>query len=424
MTRQLRDDCFLHDKDRLAHDEAIAILKDRMTPLVGSENVPLEIAAGRIASADVGAPRAIPAHDNAAVDGYAFRFDDYDAGAGSEMPVAGRVAAGHPITDALASGVAVRIFTGAAMPGGFDTVVMQEDVETLGEESRVRIPAGLKAGANRRLAGEDVQPGEALVGSGQRLRPQDIAAIASAGHGEVSCYERLRVGILSSGDEVIRPGEPFIHGQVYDANSPMLQALISTTGSQADDLGIMRDDPAVVGRSLSEAAQKYNLIITSGGASLGEEDHIISTLDRLGTRHLWQIAVKPGRPMTFGQIGDCVFVGLPGNPVAVFVCFLLYAWPLIMRASGAHWPTPARYKLPAAFTIASKKPDRREFWRGLMRATDAGPVAEKFARDGSGLISGLTAADGLIEVGEAVTEVREGDEVNFIPFAEFGIPTR
>jgi molybdopterin molybdotransferase len=175
---------------------------------------------------------------------------------------------------------------------------------------------------------------------------------------------------------------------------------------------------------LAETARAFDVIITSGGASRGEEDHVVSALDALGKRHLWQLAIKPGRPMSFGQIGDCVVVGLPGNPVAVFVCFLLYVWPLLRRMGGAAWPEPRRYKLPALFAFPGRKTGRREFWRGILKETPRGLGLDKFPRDGSGLISGLRAADGLIDIPEDVTDVQPGDLLAFIPFAEFGIVGR
>jgi molybdopterin molybdotransferase len=229
------------------------------------------------------------------------------------------------------------------------------------------------------------------------------------------------VAIVSTGDEVLRPGAAFSEGQVYDANAPMLAALIASAGALPTDLGVLPDDPGEIRRTLAEAAQGFDAVILSGGASRGEEDHVVAALDALGRRHLWQLAIKPGRPMSFGQVGDCVVLGLPGNPVAVFVCFLLYVWPLLRRMGGADWPEPKRYRLPALFAFPGRKVGRREFWRGILRETPHGLGVDKFARDGSGLISGLRAADGLIDIPEDVAEVRPGDVVAFIPFSEFGI---
>lgn len=425
---KLLDDCFAHSKPRLRHDEALAILRQRVVTVVGSELTMLPGAAGRILAAPIAAPFDIPFHTNAAVDGFSFASADYGVETGAEMAVAGRAAAGHRLEQKPAPGTAVRIFTGAVMPEGHDTVVMQEDVRfgSGGGHDIVRIPPGLKRGVNVRKAGEDVRAGETVLQAGSVLRPQDLAALASLGTAEVECFARLKVGIVSSGDEVVRvaPGTKLTEGQVYDANAPMLAALIASAGAQAVDLGVFPDDPAHVRQRLAAAARELNVIVTSGGASRGEEDHLATAIDALGKQHLWQLAIKPGRPMSFGQIGDCAVLALPGNPVAVFVCFLLYVWPLLRRMGGAQWPEPRRYRLPAAFAFPNRKTGRREFWRGILKETPRGLAVDKFARDGSGLISGLRAADGLIDIPEEVPHVVPGELVSFIPFSEFGIVGR
>lgn len=424
MTGKLLDDCFAYDKTRLRHDDALAILKERIAPVAGRETVPLGEALGRILAAPVHAPLPVPAHRNAAVDGFSFAAADYSRDAGAALPVGGRAAAGHGLAQVPRGGAAVRIFTGAIMPEGHDTVVMQEDVRLATGEGGghvVTIPPGLKPGANVRKAGEDLAAGELVLGAGSVLRPQDLAALASLGVAQIACARRLSVGIVSSGDEVVRPGGPLAPGQVYDVNAPMLGALIASAGARPTDLGIMPDSLPQVKARLGEAAARFDVIIASGGASRGEEDHMVSALDALGKRHLWQLAIKPGRPMSFGQIGDCVVLGLPGNPVAVFVCFLLYAWPMLRRLGGGAWPEPDRYRLPAQFAFANRKVGRREFWRGILQETPQGLAVDKFARDGSGLISGLRAADGLIDIPEEVAEVQPGDLVAFIPFSGYGI---
>ena len=425
MTAKLIDDCFVLDKDRLPHDEALRILKSRVTPVMGAEQVPLAEAAGRFLAAPIVAPRAIPAHDNAAVDGFAFAASDYDAQKGASLKIVGEASAGHPFDGTPAPKSAVRIFTGAVMPSGLDSVVMQEDapVEDRDGERFVRIPPGLKPDANRRLAGEDTQAGETLIEAGMRLRPQDVATAAACGLGAVSCYAPLKVAVFSTGDEILRPGDPFAEGKVYDANAPMLHGLIAAAGAEAVDLGVLPDERDRVRAALAAAAAEFDALVISGGASQGKEDHVVQSIDALGKRHLWQIAIKPGRPMSFGQIGDCVVLGLPGNPVAVFVCFLMYVRPVLTRLAGGTWPEPARYPVPSAFT-QKKKTGRREFWRARLVREDGELCVAKFPRDGSGLISSLREADGLIEVAENVGEVRAGDLVDFIPFAEFGLGTR
>jgi molybdopterin molybdotransferase len=414
----LKDDCFLTGSERMRHAEAIALLRERLAPVAKAETVPLHLAASRICAQDILSPRPVPASDNSAVDGYAFRAADHAACCGS-FRIAGRIAAGDRMDDELPAGCAVRIFTGAPMPAGADTVAMQEDCRAT--ETGVAIPAGLKHGANRRKAGEDLKEGDIIVARGTRLRPQDLAAAASAGHEKVRAYRPLRIGLVSSGNELRRPGSPLGQGEVYDANLYLLGSMISALPAELTDFGIVRDNARETREVLRLAASTCAAIVTSGGASMGEEDHMGKVLAELGNRHMWQIAVKPGRPMGFGQIGGVPVFGLPGNPVAAFVCFLLYVRPALQLLGGGEFHEPARYLVPAGFSI-SKKPGRREFWRGWIEpAADGSQRAMKFARDGSGLISGLRQATGLIEIGEDVVEVREGEPVAFLPFGEFGI---
>ncbi len=419
------DDCFSYDERRLTHAEAIGLLKSRIIPTNKSET--LAVAAGRRLSVPIVAHAPVPAHTNSAVDGYAFAYEGYDRTAGANFALAGRSTAGHPMREALTTRSAARIFTGGVTPTGSDTVAMQEDCRIDGDV--VAIPGGLKRGANVRKAGEDVAAGTRLFESGHMLRPQDLAALASIGLAEVPSFMRLRVGIVASGDEIREPGTGDLpHGHVFDANTPMLNALVPLTGANVENLGIWPDDAREIRNNLARAANDFDVIITTGGASRGDEDHMAAALDALGSRHFWQIAVKPGRPMMFGQIqradlgvAPCIVVGLPGNPVAVFVCFLMYAFPLLQRLGGGEWREPRRYKLPAAFEFKDRKPGRREFWRGMLVETPAGLAVDKFARDGSGLISGLRAADGLIDIPEHAGDVAMNDLVDFIPLSEFGI---
>lgn len=420
--RRLLDDCFLHDKERLRHDQAIAILKENTAPIVGACQVPLEQLVGRVLAEGALALRPVPPQNNSAVDGYAIRHADLSPDDETELSVAVRIAAGDTANVPLASGMAARIFTGAPMPKGADTVVMQEDVSV--NHDRVIIPAGVKRAANMRFAGEDLQVGDRVISAGHRLRPQDVAGLASIGCGSSLCFEPVRVALFSTGDELADPGTPVEAHQIYDSNRYLLRALLADLPVEIQDLGILKDKRQTVENALRQAALNFDLVVTSGGVSRGEEDHLVSAIEKLGVLHAWQLAIKPGRPMAFGQIRsenhDTVFLGLPGNPVAAMVCFLLYARPLILQLAGGHWPEPQRFSVPAAFHLESK-PDRREFLRGWVHDSESGAKVEKFDNTGSGIIRSLRQANGLIEIPEEVTKITPGDPVSYIPFSEFGI---
>jgi molybdopterin molybdotransferase len=416
------DDCFAFPERRLLHAEAVALLQGLASPIRQSEWVDILSAPGRVSAETVTAPRSIPAHTNAAVDGYTFAFESYGAKEGTVFSIAGRAAAGEPLNAAVPAGSAARIFTGAIMPQGCDTVAMQEDCRL--ENGSVFIPGGLKRGANRRLAGEDVAEGAPIIMAGQRLRPQDAAALAASGRSAVSCVRRPRLCIFSTGNEVLSPGSAFEPGKVYDANGPMLSGLFVPLGLSIHYGGILPDRRHAVHEALHSAAREADLLITSGGASLGEEDHVIAVLNAADALSLWQLAIKPGRPMGVGKIGSCLCFALPGNPVAVMVCALLYVWPVARCLAGEPWIEPRRLFFPAGFEIAKRKQGRREFFRGWLEQEGGRFAAKKYPRDGSGLISSLRAASGLIEIPEDVKSIQEGDSVAFIPFSEFGIFAR
>jgi molybdopterin molybdotransferase len=414
------DDCFAFPERRLHHEEAVALLRGHASPLGERERTSVYEATGRVCAEAVNAPRAIPAHTNAAVDGYAFAFDSYDAKDGTLFPIGGRAAAGGALETPPADRGAVRIFTGAIMPKGCDTVAMQEDCR-LENGTAVFVPGGLKRGANRRLAGEDMAEGAAVILPGQRLRPQDVAALAASGASSIACFKKPRLCIFSTGNEILPPGAAFSPGKVYDSNGPMLTGLFAPLGLAPAYGGILPDSRETVHNALHAAARDYDVIVTSGGASLGEEDHVIAALRAAEALSLWQLAIKPGRPMGLGKIGSCLCFALPGNPVAVLVCALLYVWPVVRRLSGEAWIEPQRLAFPAGFEIKSRKQGRREFFRGWLDSEAGGIAVRKYERDGSGLISSLRAASGLIEIPEEAAKIQEGDSVSFIPFSAFGI---
>lgn len=416
--RQLLDDCFLHDKDRMKHAEVLEKIDRNLSLIAGDETLALDDTAGRVAAQDVAAPHAVPLSDNAAVDGYAFAHACYIEHRGT-LALGALIAAGDAHEVTLKNGECARIFTGAVMPKNAETVAMQEDC-TITDDGRIHIPEGLKPGANCRKAGEDVKAGTNVVSENEILSPARIAALASIGISRVNVRKKLRIALLSTGNEILEPSDNISAGKVYDANRPMLKALLKSELVTVTDLGIVPDNEALMTATMKKAAKTHDMILTSGGASRGDEDHMLNVLSTLGKRHLWQIAIKPGRPMMFGQIENCIVVGLPGNPVASMVCANLYVFPIIAKLAGLPLPQPQGMSVPAGFEIKKKKTDRREFLRGWLEEDEHGrTIAVKFARDGSGLITGLRKASGLIEIPEAVNKIDMGDPVRFVPFHAF-----
>jgi molybdopterin molybdotransferase len=413
---QLSDDCFAFGGSLMSGADALERIRTTVLPLPATETVPLKEARGRVLAAPVVASRDVPPHDNAAVDGYAVFFDDLARDEATVLPVTGRAAAGHPLGRAAQPGEAIRIFTGAPMPEGPDTVLMQEDCRESG--ASVSLPPGIKRGANRRARGEDVRAGATVLEPGHRLRPQDIGLAAALGCIALPVYRRLRVALLSTGDEVREPGAELPPGAIYDANRYTLAALLAGLGCEVRDMGILPDEAAAVRDAIGEAARASDLVVTSGGMSTGEEDHVKAAVEAQGKLHFWRLAIRPGRPAAMGQVGGVPFMGLPGNPVAVMVTFLLLARPLILRLSGARDIAPRLYRVPAGFAY-TKKASRAEYLRARLEpGPDGAWIAQKYARDGAGIISSLVAADGLVAIAEGVTAVSPGGMVDFLPFSE------
>ncbi len=415
---KLADDCFNQVEDLMSTAEALAVLRDRIVTVTQDrlERLPLAQAQGRILAADVTSALDVPPHDNSAVDGYALRHEDLDPDGQTRLAVLGRSAAGHPFDGEVTAGQTVRIFTGAVMPAGANTVVMQEDVEEA--DGYLTIPPGLKSGANRRRQGEDTKQGDVVLRHGRRLRPQDLGLAASVGHGELTVYRRLKVGVFSTGDELAEPGAGLPVGSVYDANRQILMALITGLGAEVSDLGILPDDADAVRAGLGAAAKSHDLLLTSGGVSVGDEDHVRGAVEALGHLNFWRLAIKPGRPLALGQVGGAAFVGLPGNPVAATVCFLRFARPLILGLAGAADVEPVLYRVMADFDY-EKKAGRREWLRArLDHAADSGPRAVLFRPMGSGIINSLVQTHGLVEIAEDVTQVKAGEPVDFLSFDE------
>ncbi len=411
----LRNDCFALPAgvNWTPVDDALALLRDRLRPVTGAEVVPLAQAMGRVLAEDVVAQRSNPPQPNTAVDGYGF------AGPATEgaqvMPLTeGRAAAGIPFDSTVPSGHALRILTGAALPEGVDTVILEEDVTV--QDGHIAFHGPLKQGANTRRAGEDIAAGEVALTAGRKLTPADMALLSAVGISKVAVRKPLRVAVLSTGDELVEPGETAGVGQIYDANRPMLLSLIDRMGFVPVDLGRVADDRETLRARLDEAATQADVILTSGGASAGDEDHVSTLLREAGAMQEWRIALKPGRPLALGMWSGTPVFGLPGNPVAAKVCTLIFARPALCQMSGQGWAEPQGFEVPAAFE-KRKKPGRREYLRARIRE---GRV-EVFHSEGSGRISGLSWAEGLVEIEDGARHIQPGDLVRFIPYGSFGL---
>jgi molybdopterin molybdotransferase len=411
---QLSDDCFAFGGPLLAIDDVERLIAERVTPLAETETVSLKDARGRVLAADVVAPIDLPPFDNSAVDGYAVRHADLQKDE-ARLAIVDRLTAGRAAAQAVGAGQAIRIFTGAPMPQGADTVFMQEDVRV--ENAAVIVPPGLKRGANRRLAGEDVARGSVALHAGRRLQPQDLSMAAALGLQTLRVRRRVRVAIFSTGDEIVEPGAPLPAAGLYDANRELLRGLLARLDADVSDLGILRDDPAKLGARLTEAAAGHDLVLTSGGVSTGEADYVKDAIGAAGSLVFWRVAIKPGRPVAMGVLRGTAFVGLPGNPVAVFVTFARVVRPLLLRLGGAASEPLIALPVVSGFAYRKKK-GRREYVRvSLTRQTDGSYVATKHPQDGAGVISSLTATDGLAELADDVTEVAIGQTIGFLPYS-------
>jgi molybdopterin molybdotransferase len=425
---QLSDDCFAFGGTLLGVDAARQIITADVSPVAALEEVLLDAADGRVLAADVTAAVDLPPFDNAAVDGYAVRAADL--GDGVALPIAGRIPAGAPAAT-LAPGTACRIFTGAAMPADADTVFMQEDVRVDGQ-GRVHLPAGLKHGANLRRRGEDIACGACALPAGRRLRPQDLALAAALGVRSLTVRARIRVALFSTGDELVEPGAPLGvepgaplgiapgaplgPAQRFDSNRILLAALLRRAGAVVTYLGILPDRQGVIEAALTAAARSHDLILTSGGVSAGEEDHVRAAVESVGRLVFWRMAIKPGRPVAMGSVAGVPFAGLPGNPVAAFVTFAQIARPLIAALGGETLVLPAVFQVQAAFGYR-KKAGRREYVRVRLLPGPDGLHAHKHEVEGAGILTSLTETEGLVELGEGVISVQPGDAVGFLPYS-------
>ena len=418
---QLTDDCFAFNGPLMTVAEAEAMIASRIGPVAETERVAVDDARGRILSGDVVSPINMPPFDNSAVDGYAIRHADLQAGSETRLTLTDRVQAGSQAKRTLTPGQAIRIFTGAPMPDCADTVFMQEDCTQ--EDGFVVLPTGLKPGANRRLKGEDVKQGSVILKAGTRVSAPHISMAAAVGLTHLDVRRRVRVALFSTGDEVAEPGTQLRRAAIYDANRPLLREMARTLGADVTDLGILPDNLAALERALCEAASDHDLVLTSGGVSTGEADYVRVAVKAIGTLVFWRVAIKPGRPVALGVIpsGDGVsqaaFAGLPGNPVAAFVTFARIVRPLLLRLAGSAPEFLIAYPVRAAFAY-KKKTGRREYVRVSLRCGEDGALeAVKYAQDGAGVISSLTQTDGLAELSEDMVSITPGMLIGFLPYS-------
>jgi len=416
-TPRLKNDCFALPPGGgwTPVDMALQTLRARLACVVGRETLALGDASGRVLAKDIMAKRSNPPLANSAMDGYGFAFSDCNEETRVLSLVEGRSAAGAGFDGCVPANSAVRILTGAPLPKGVDTVVMQEDVTRANGE--IAFGAGLKKGANTRQAGEDVRAGDPLFSRGRVLTPQDFATAAAMGIDRFDVFKKLRVGVLSTGDELCAVGGNPGVGGIFDANRPMLLAVLERWGMVPVDLGPVGDDRAAVRARLNDGATRVDAVLTSGGASAGDEDHISAILKTEGSLATWRIAIKPGRPLALGQWNGVPVFGLPGNPVAAFVCALVFARPALNLMAGADWISPRGFDVPAAFA-KNKKAGRREYLRARLNENGH---AEVYPSEGSGRISSLSWADGLVELADDAAEITTQSHVRYVPYASFGL---
>jgi len=414
------NDCYSPQQQLLPAATVWQRMQDAVSTQVATQTLPLDQCMNHRLAQYLTTPYDSPRFDNVAVDGYAFNYHDLAQQDNLTLPLMSAEAnAGGSAKLSLDRGHAIRVLTGARMPAGADTVVMQEDVQVSDEQ--VTLPSGCKANGNWRPQGEDVKAGDIIIAQGQQIRPQDIGLAAAAGHTQLKVYQKVKVALFSTGNEVFELGEKLPEDGIYDVNRHLLKALLSSLHCEVTDLGILADDYTIIRTALNAASQDHQLIITSGGASTGSHDHVAAVLQDLGQIHAWRLAIKPGRPLAFGTLGNALFLGLPGNPVAANVCTLMFGQPLIRALGGGGWHRPKFYPQKLGFDMR-KKAGRREWLRVFQERQPNGEILlQRSASHGSGILTSMTRADGLVEVDEATTSLTKGNQVDFIPFASFGM---
>lgn len=411
----MRDLCLQTEPRMLTLPEAQRLIETSIHPVAETETVDLSEALGRALAEPIDSPLDLPQHDNAAMDGYALSSADIRDGEPFELPVVGTAWAGRPFQGNVLPGQCVRIFTGAILPDSLDTVVMQEIVETF--DNTVSFPDHIRPGQNVKKAGEDIARNAELIKPPKTLTAADLGLLASAGVQNIPVVKKLKIAYLSNGDELTSIGSPLATGQIYDSNRYLLGALLKNAAFDTTDLGIVGDDKAALEDRLSAAAKQHDVILTTGGASVGDADFIKDILERCGTVDLWKIAIKPGKPLAFGSIGTCRFFGLPGNPVAVFATFSRIVLPALHRLAGMPPERPLQLQAICDDTL-KKSPGRLEFMRGRLTQTDSGELRVASAgQQGSHILTSLSRANCFIVLPADCSGIRPGDRVTVEPFS-------
>jgi molybdopterin molybdotransferase len=399
-----------YDPNSMPVTAARKYIRDYLTPVSARESSPLRHSLGRVLAEDILSPCNVPNHDNSAMDGYAFNADDLQAVGETRLKIAGTAFAGKPYAGNCSAGECVRIMTGAVMPEGSDTVVVQERVTV--ENDYIRFAEGPKRGMNRRYAGEDLRQGQVVLPAGHLMRAADLGLIASLGLGEIKVYRRLRVAFFSTGDELASIGQALETGQVYDSNRYTLYGMLTRLGVDIIDMGVVRDDPVLLEQALLEASTSADVILTSGGVSVGEADYMKQLLEKLGQVVFWKIAMKPGRPLAYGKVGNAHYFGLPGNPVSVMVTFYQFVREAILVLMGQPAPAPAPLLTAVCTDEIRKLPGRTEFQRGLLFSdSDGGWKVKPTGNQGSGILRSMSEANCFIVLDEQVGNVAPGTAV-------------
>jgi len=402
-----------HDAPALPLEDARDRILDQVVPVSGRHHEALQRALGRVLAEPVRARIDVPNHTNSAMDGYAVRAADL-VEPGAELTEIGESFAGHPFDGRVDAGQCVRIMTGAVLPEGADSVVMQERTERDGD--RIRFAQDCRSGANVRRAGEDVENGQTIFEAGHRIGPADLGVLASVGAAEIVVRPPPRVAFFSTGDEIVPVGRPLAPGQIHDSNRHTLFGLLTELGVEIHDLGIVPDVPAELDAALQRAAG-FDAVMTTGGVSVGAADYVLEALEKAGSVGFWQVAMKPGRPLAFGRLGDALFFGLPGNPVSAMVTFIQLVRPALVKLAGAQPAPVLAFEVPTTAAI-SKKPGRREFQRGRLVASEHGLVVEPFGHQGSGVLRSMSAANCFIDLGTDEGNVEPGGSVRVQPFSQ------